>query len=90
VARPGSFGVKPRRRRPEFFNRFKPLCGVGAATVRCPQLASCASAPEELPRELGYFSAGVSGIGTEQRVTVTRVGPCELDTETSSDRQPVR
>ena len=58
--------------------------------MRFAKLANGASNVEESPKRTPYFSGCSSGMGTEQRVTVTRVGPCEPGTETSSDRQPVR
>jgi uncharacterized protein (UPF0210 family) len=75
---------------PKFFNSINSLCRIGRPTMRFAKLANGARNVQESPERTPYFSGCNSGIGTEQRVTVTIVGPCALGTETSSDRQPVR
>jgi hypothetical protein len=91
VACPGSFGVKSPLSAPEVpqFDQFV----AGNRDKRNALEASSRSAPaagENCRSELGYFGGNGSRIGTEQRVTVTRVGPLEPGTKTSSERQPVR
>jgi hypothetical protein len=87
----GHLMSNPELEKSKFFNSIKSLVRNREMSSRLVNNSSNARTLHRncLP-ELGYFSVGDSTIGTEQRVTVTNVGPCALGTETSSDRHPVR
>lgn len=77
--------------RPKFFNPINSLWRIATAVDALAKSSRVAQTTRGNRRkELGYFGGRDSKIGTEQRVTVTRVGPCEPGTETSSERHPVR